>query len=162
MVVTSPSSTGAVAGLPTAACVEEPCVEIEAYRISRTSQLGHFCLLIQRGRAGDGAQPSIFMRLAAVRRIAMSPKVLWDVVRAAAVRAGIELAPHDLRRVNAEIYRQGASAMARSFKASELPMPPEQLVKVLHALTDGLTFLRFLTPELITDDVVIAAFEALA
>jgi integrase len=29
----------------------------------------------------------------------MSPKVLWDVVRAAAARAGIEkLAPHDLRR----------------------------------------------------------------
>ena len=29
----------------------------------------------------------------------MSPKVLWDVVRAAAGRAGIEkLAPHDLRR----------------------------------------------------------------
>ena len=41
-------------------------------------------------------------------------------------------------------------------------MPPERLVKVLHALSDGLTFLRFLTPELITDDVVIAAFEALA
>jgi integrase len=29
----------------------------------------------------------------------MSPKVLWDVVRAAAARAGIDkLAPHDLRR----------------------------------------------------------------
>jgi site-specific recombinase XerD len=29
----------------------------------------------------------------------MSPKVLWDVVRAAAAHAGIEkLAPHDLRR----------------------------------------------------------------
>jgi len=41
-------------------------------------------------------------------------------------------------------------------------MPPEQLVRVLHALTDGLTYLRFLTPELITDDVVIAAFDALA
>jgi len=31
----------------------------------------------------------------------MSPKVLWDVVRAAATRAGVEkLAPHDLRRTS--------------------------------------------------------------
>jgi integrase len=29
----------------------------------------------------------------------MSPKVIWDVVRAAAARAGVDkLAPHDLRR----------------------------------------------------------------
>jgi len=34
----------------------------------------------------------------------MSPKVLWDVVRAAAARAGIEkLAPHDLRRTCARL-----------------------------------------------------------
>jgi integrase len=34
----------------------------------------------------------------------MSPKVLWDVVRAAAMRAGIEkLAPHDLRRTCARL-----------------------------------------------------------
>jgi integrase len=34
----------------------------------------------------------------------MSPKVLWDVVRAAAVRAGIKkLAPHDLRRTCARL-----------------------------------------------------------
>jgi AcrR family transcriptional regulator len=65
-------------------------------------------------------------------------------------------------RLNGEIYSRGAAAMAKSFNKRDLPMPPERLVKVLHALADGLTFLRFLTPELITDDVVIAAFEALA
>jgi TetR/AcrR family acrAB operon transcriptional repressor len=65
-------------------------------------------------------------------------------------------------RVNAEIYRQAAAAMTESVNRGELPMAPERLVKVLHALTDGLTFLRFLTPELITDDLIIAAFEALA
>ena len=38
----------------------------------------------------------------------MSPKVLWDVVRAAAVRAGIEkLAPHDLRRTCARLCHLG-------------------------------------------------------
>jgi hypothetical protein len=41
----------------------------------------------------------------------MSPKVLWDVVRAAAARAGIEkLAPHDLRSVTLD-----------ASKSSELP-----------------------------------------
>jgi hypothetical protein len=30
------------------------------------------------------------------------------------------------------------------------------------ALTDGLMYLRFLTPELITDEVIRAAFEAMA
>ena len=34
----------------------------------------------------------------------MSPKVLWDVVRAAAARAAIDkLAPHDLRRTCARL-----------------------------------------------------------
>ena len=34
----------------------------------------------------------------------MSPKVLWDVVRASAARAGIDkLAPHDLRRTCARL-----------------------------------------------------------
>ena len=34
----------------------------------------------------------------------MSPKVLWDVVRTAAARAGIDkLAPHDLRRTCARL-----------------------------------------------------------
>ena len=64
-------------------------------------------------------------------------------------------------KTNAEIYRRGAERLAQSFPASELPMTPERLVRVIHALTDGLTFLRFLTPELITDEVVIAAFDAL-
>jgi AcrR family transcriptional regulator len=67
-----------------------------------------------------------------------------------------------VRHMNAEIYRVGAERMDHAFQQEELPMAPELLGPVLHALTDGLTFLRFLTPELITDKVVIAAFEALA
>ena len=44
----------------------------------------------------------------------------------------------------------------------QLPMPAEQLVRVINALTEGLTFQRLLTPELITDEVIYAAFAALA
>jgi hypothetical protein len=45
---------------------------------------------------------------------------------------------------------------------AQLPMPPEVLVRVLNALIEGLTFQRLLTPDLITDDVIRAAFAALA
>jgi AcrR family transcriptional regulator len=67
-----------------------------------------------------------------------------------------------VRQANEAIYAAGADRMRQSFQSRELPMAPERLVRVLHALTDGLTYLRFLTPELITDDVVVAAFDALA
>jgi hypothetical protein len=44
----------------------------------------------------------------------------------------------------------------------QLPMPPEVLVRVIGALIEGLTFQRLLTPALITDEVIHAAFAALA
>jgi hypothetical protein len=43
-----------------------------------------------------------------------------------------------------------------------VPTPPEQLVVVVHAMTEGLLFQRFLTPELVPDDVFRAAFAALS
>ncbi|HEY2706844.1 MAG TPA: helix-turn-helix domain-containing protein [Caulobacteraceae bacterium] len=45
---------------------------------------------------------------------------------------------------------------------TELPMPAEDLVRVLSALSEGLTFQRLATPELIPDEVIYAAFAALA
>ena len=41
-------------------------------------------------------------------------------------------------------------------------MPADKLVRVLHAMIEGLTFQRLLTPELISNDVIRAAFRALA
>ena len=44
----------------------------------------------------------------------MTPKVLWDVVRAAAVRADIEkLAPHDLRRTCARLCHLAGGELTR-------------------------------------------------
>jgi integrase len=44
----------------------------------------------------------------------MSPKVLWDVVRAAAAHAGIEkLAPHDLRRTCARLCHLAGGELAQ-------------------------------------------------
>ena len=41
-------------------------------------------------------------------------------------------------------------------------MPAETFVQVLHALIEGLTYQRFLTPELVGDEVIYATFDVLA
>jgi AcrR family transcriptional regulator len=67
-----------------------------------------------------------------------------------------------VEKLNAEIYKRAADGLKKIFPQEELPMAPEHLVPALHALSDGLTFLRFLMPELITEQVIIGAFDALA
>jgi AcrR family transcriptional regulator len=57
-------------------------------------------------------------------------------------------------------YDVGAEWL-RGFDASELPMPPKHLVRVIHALIEGLVMQRILTPDLCPDRVFYAAFEAL-
>jgi AcrR family transcriptional regulator len=67
-----------------------------------------------------------------------------------------------LAKANAEIYRQAAAHLHETARREELPTDPMKLVKILHALTDGLTFLHALTPDLIDEKVVSAAFDAVA
>jgi AcrR family transcriptional regulator len=56
----------------------------------------------------------------------------------------------------------GASWMETVFAADDLPMPADVMVRVINALIEGLLFQRFLTPELMPDEVFYAAFGALA
>jgi AcrR family transcriptional regulator len=56
----------------------------------------------------------------------------------------------------------GAAWMEAVFAADDLPMPAEIMVRVINALIEGLLFQRFLTPELMPDEVFFAAFAALA
>jgi len=58
-------------------------------------------------------------------------------------------------------YEFGAEWL-RSFDPAELPMPPEDLVRVIHALIEGLVMQRILTPELCPEEVFYRAFAALA
>jgi len=58
-------------------------------------------------------------------------------------------------------YEFGAEWLRR-FDADELPMPPDDLVRVLHVLIEGLVMQRILTPELCPKEVFYAAFAALA
>jgi len=63
--------------------------------------------------------------------------------------------------VTKDSFEFGAEWLRR-FDPRELPMPPQDLVRVLHALIEGLVMQRILTPELYPDEVFDAAFAALA
>ena len=58
-------------------------------------------------------------------------------------------------------YEFGAEWL-RTFDPRDLPMPPDQLVRVIHALIEGLVIQHIVTPDLFPDEVFYAAFAALA
>ncbi len=63
-----------------------------------------------------------------------------------------------VQQITEKAYIDGASWLTNVAPPEELPMAPELLVRVIHALTDGLLFQRILTPELVSDEVFYAAF----
>ena len=63
---------------------------------------------------------------------------------------------------NAKIYAQIAQRITALIPEDQLPMPAEIFVRVTHALSDGLMFSHFMAPEQFTEDVIVAAFQALA
>ena len=67
-----------------------------------------------------------------------------------------------VREITASSYEMGAEWLRTLVDERDLPMPAEHLVRVIHALTEGLVFQRILTPELCPDEVFFAAFAALA
>jgi hypothetical protein len=67
-----------------------------------------------------------------------------------------------VRQITAARYDFGAAWLETLADGHDLPMPKEHLVRVIHALIEGLVLQRLLTPELFPDDVIYAAFGALA
>ncbi|WP_421932845.1 TetR/AcrR family transcriptional regulator [Phenylobacterium sp.] len=67
-----------------------------------------------------------------------------------------------VRAITGESYAGGAAWLRSVMKPGDSPMPPEVLVVVIHALTEGLVFQRLMTPDLVPDEVFYAAFAALA
>ena len=65
---------------------------------------------------------------------------------------------HDVTKSS---YEFGAEWLS-TFDRSELPMPADRLVRVVHALIEGLVMQRIITPDLVPDEVFYAAFAALA
>ena len=76
----------------------------------------------------------------------------------ALTNADLRTRVHEVTRTS---YDFGAEWL-RTFDASELPMPADVLVRVIHALIEGLVWQRLLTPELCPDEVFYKAFAALA
>lgn len=64
--------------------------------------------------------------------------------------------------ITAEHFALGADWIRAITAAEDLPMPAEHLVRVVHALSEGLVLQRILTPELVPDAVFYDAFDALA
>jgi AcrR family transcriptional regulator len=64
-------------------------------------------------------------------------------------------------KFTAQSYALGEQWLRSVTKEEDLPMPADQLVRVIHALTEGLVFQRLLTPELMPDEIFHAAFDAL-
>lgn len=73
-----------------------------------------------------------------------------------------EEAGAQVREIIAQSYAGGAAWLRSVMKDGDSPMPPEVLVVVIHALTEGLLFQRFMTPDLVPDEVFYSAFAALA
>jgi len=67
-----------------------------------------------------------------------------------------------VREITARDYDAGAAWLRSVADEGELAMPPDILVRVIHAMTEGLLIQRFMTPELVPDEVFFAAFAALA
>lgn len=67
-----------------------------------------------------------------------------------------------VRDTMAKGYDAGAAWLRTVVDEGDLPMPVDMLVRVLNAMIEGLLFQRFLTPELLPDEVFYAAFAALA
>lgn len=67
-----------------------------------------------------------------------------------------------VRMVTAQSYIFGEQWLRALTNEEDLPMPADQLVRVIHALIEGLVFQRLLTPELVPDEIFHAAFGALA
>ena len=67
-----------------------------------------------------------------------------------------------VHEITAASYQLGAAWLRSIASEDELPMPPEQMVCVIHALSEGLVFHRLMTPGLVPDEVFYEAFAALA
>ena len=61
-----------------------------------------------------------------------------------------------------EIYARVTAALSQLVRPETMPMPVELFVPIGHALMDGLILNRILRPELVPDEVIYAAFDALA
>ena len=66
-----------------------------------------------------------------------------------------------LRAFAEERYRKSAENVEAIARKGELPLPPLQFAIVVHALMNGLLYQRAFFPDLVTDEMILKALEAL-
>lgn len=66
-----------------------------------------------------------------------------------------------LRAFAEERYRKAAENVETIAHKGELPLPPPQFAIVVHALMNGLLYQRAFFPDLVTDEMILKALEAL-
>jgi AcrR family transcriptional regulator len=118
-----------------------------------------------RPRVKPGASFAEVMRAMAEATIAAIPErsaVAVGRLAGLAYTLGNQALCAQVAKVTEESYAFGEQWLSTVVEKEELPMPAGQLVRVLHALIEGLVFQRLLTPELIPNKVIRAAFAALA
>ena len=67
-----------------------------------------------------------------------------------------------VQAATAQSYAMGAEWLRTIVKEDQLPMPAEKMVRVIHALSEGLVLQALLTPDLFPKSLYYTAFEALA
>lgn len=75
---------------------------------------------------------------------------------------GHEAVRERARDITAKSYEEGAQWLRHAVGDEALPFSADIMVRVIHALTEGLMLQRLMTPELIGDEVFHAAFAMLA
>lgn len=116
-------------------------------------------------RVAPGATFADAMRATATALIAALPdRSLVAVGRLTGMAYALEhrTVREKVRAATAASFDMGAAWFETLADAHDLPMPSDCLVRVVHALVEGIVFQRLLTPELVSDDVIYAAFAALA
>lgn len=116
-------------------------------------------------RIAPGATFADAMRAMAAATIAvLSARSLVAVGRLTSIAYALEhpALRQRLRDATAVRYDMGAAWLETLADAHNLPMPADRLVRVIHVLSEGLVLQRLLTPELFPDEVIYAAFGALA
>ncbi len=112
-----------------------------------------------------GAPLKVQMRLLGQAVYAHASKRLERRVLTSAIQLHLMTRPDMLARqaeATAAGWRSMAAGFTRLVPTGALPMPAERFVKVIDALTAGLTVSYFQAPDLIEEADFIAAFEALA
>lgn len=119
--------------------------------------------VIPRFRLGSSFREQ--MRALAEAVIAALPERRKSAVGAASIQL-YALTHEEMRlrlvALNHDIYEHATTTMLKFNRESDLPMPAEKLVRVLHALIEGMLMSRLLAPEQFSDDVIFAAFDALS